>query len=44
MVFKVSANAGVFLLPLLFVLPPTVFKGRKKESAADTQAAMKEII
>ena len=32
MVFKVSANAGFFLLPLLFVLPPLVFKGRKKES------------
>jgi hypothetical protein len=32
MVFKVSANAGFFLLPLLFILPPLVFKGRKKES------------
>ena len=32
MVFKVSANAGFFLLPLLFVLPPSVFKGGKKES------------
>ena len=26
MVFKASANAGFFLLPLLFVLPPLVFK------------------
>jgi hypothetical protein len=32
MVFKVSANAGFFLLPLVFVLPPLVFKNRKKES------------
>jgi hypothetical protein len=31
MVFKVSANAGFFLLPLLLVLPPLVFKSRKKE-------------
>ena len=31
MVFKVSANAGSFLLPFLFVLPPLVFKSRKKE-------------
>ena len=30
MVFKVSANAGFFLLPLLLVLSPLVFKGRKK--------------
>ncbi len=31
MVFKVSANAGFFLLPFLFILPPLVFKSRKKE-------------
>jgi hypothetical protein len=31
-VFKVSANAGFFLLPLLFVLPHLVFKNGKKES------------
>ena len=35
MVFKVSANAGFFLLPLLFVLPPLVFKSRKKESGEE---------
>ena len=35
MVFKVSANAGFFLLPLLFVLPPSVFKGGKKESGEE---------
>jgi len=34
MVFKVSAT-GFFLLPLLFVLPPLVFKGRKKESGEE---------
>mgnify|MGYP006900100603 FL=1 len=35
MVFKISANAGFFLLPLLFVLPPLVFKSRKKESGEE---------
>ena len=43
MVLKVSANAGFFFLPLLFVLSPLVFKSRKKESAAGTQALMKEM-
>ena len=37
MVFKVSASAGFFLLPLLFVLPPLVFKSRKKESGEEEQ-------
>ena len=37
MVFKLSANAGFFLLPLLFVLPPLVFKSRKKESGEEEQ-------
>jgi hypothetical protein len=37
MVFKVSANAGFFLLPLLFVLPPLVLKSRKKESGEEEQ-------
>jgi hypothetical protein len=37
MFFKTSANAGFFLLPLLFVLPPLVFKGRKKESGEEEQ-------
>ena len=37
MVFKVSANAGFFLLPLLFVLPPLVFKSRKKEAGEEEQ-------
>ena len=35
MVFKVSANAGFFLVPLLFVLPPLVVKSRKKESGEE---------
>jgi hypothetical protein len=35
MVFKASVNAGFFLLPLLFVLPPLVFKGRKIESGEE---------
>ena len=43
MVFKLSANAGFFLLPLLFVLQPLVYKSSKKESAAGTQALMKEM-
>jgi len=37
MVFKVGVNAGFFLLPLLFVLPPLVFKSRKKESEEEEQ-------
>jgi hypothetical protein len=37
MVFKLSANAGFFLLPLLFVLPPLVFKSRKKEYGEEEQ-------
>tara|TARA_Y200000002_G_scaffold100658_1_gene81580 strand:- start:432 stop:680 length:249 start_codon:yes stop_codon:yes gene_type:complete len=28
-VFKISSNAGVFFLPLLFVLPPLFFAARK---------------
>ncbi len=35
MVFKASANAGLFLLPLLFVLPPLVLNSRKKESGEE---------
>ena len=35
MVFKLSANSGFFLLPLLLVLPPLVFKSRKKESGEE---------
>ena len=35
MVFKVRANAGFFLLPLLLVMPPLVFKSRKKESGEE---------
>ena len=35
MVFKVSANAGFFLLPLRFILPPLVVKSRKKESGEE---------
>ena len=35
MVFKLSANAGFFLLPLLFVLPPLVLKSRKKETGEE---------
>ena len=33
LVFKISSNAGVFFLPLLFVLPPIFF--RSDESAED---------
>jgi len=29
MIFKISSKAGFFLLPLLFVLPPLIFKGKK---------------
>ena len=29
MVFKISSKAGFFFLPLLFVLPPLIFKGKK---------------
>ena len=29
MIFKISSNAGFFLLPLLFVLPPLIFRGKK---------------
>ena len=37
MVFKVSANAGFRLLPLLFALPSLVFKSRKKDYGEDEQ-------
>ncbi len=30
MIFKISSNAGFFFLPLLFVLPPLIFKRREK--------------
>ena len=29
MVFKISSKAGFFFLPLLFVLPPLIFWGKK---------------
>jgi hypothetical protein len=29
MIFKISSKAGFFFLPLLFVLPPLIFKGNK---------------
>ena len=29
MIFKISSNAGFFFVPLLFVLPPLIFKGKK---------------
>ena len=29
MVFKISINAGFFFLPLLLVLPPLIFRGKK---------------
>ena len=29
MVFKISSKAGFFFFPLLFVLPPLIFKGKK---------------
>ena len=29
MVFKISSEAGFFFLPLLFVLPPLIFRGKK---------------
>ena len=29
LVFKISSNAGVFFLPLLFVLPPLFFRSDK---------------
>ena len=29
MVFRISSNAGIFFLPLLLVLPPLIFKGKK---------------
>ena len=29
LVFKISSNAGVFFLPLLFVLPPIFFRSDK---------------
>ena len=35
LVFRASANAGLFLLPLLFVLPPLVLNSRKKESGEE---------
>lgn len=35
MIFKMSANAGLFVLPLLFLLPPLVFKGQQKDADKD---------
>ena len=29
MVFKISSKAGFFFIPLLFVLPPLIFRGDK---------------
>ena len=37
MVFKASASAGFFLLPLLLVLPPFIFKSRKKVSGDEEE-------
>jgi len=32
MIFKISSKAGFFFLPLLFVLPPLIFKGKKAQN------------
>ena len=29
MIFKISSKAGFFFLPLLFILPPLIFKAKK---------------
>ena len=29
MIFKISSKAGFFFLPLLFILPPLIFKANK---------------
>ena len=29
MVFRISSKAGFFFIPLLFVLPPLIFRGDK---------------
>ena len=29
MIFKISSKAGFLFLPLLFVLPPLIFRGKK---------------
>ena len=35
MIFRISANAGFFFLPLLLVLPPIIF--RKKDKKRDSE-------
>jgi len=35
MIFRISANAGFFFLPLLLVLPPIIF--RKKDKKNDSK-------
>ena len=35
MIFRISANAGFFFLPLLLVLPPIIF--RKKDKKKDSK-------
>ena len=35
MIFRISANAGFFFLPLLLVLPPIIF--RKKDKKKDSE-------
>ena len=37
LVFKISSNAGVFFLPLLFVLPPLFFRRRKNSKDGEQQ-------
>ena len=36
MVFKISSKAGFFFLPLLFVLPPLIFRGKKASEDGDS--------
>ena len=40
MVFKISSKAGFFFLPLLFVLPPLIFKGKKVSGDSASQFSM----
>ena len=37
MIFKISSKAGFFLLPILFFLPPLIFKGKKTSGDGEQQ-------
>ena len=42
MVFKISSKAGFFFIPLLFVLPPLIFRGDKTSKDKNSSQSLSD--